>query len=49
VPFFAKAIRDVIGILSVVFNQQDLQAAALFLASARPFDGARDGPRDYTR
>jgi hypothetical protein len=26
VAFFAKALRDVISILSIVFNQQDLQA-----------------------
>jgi hypothetical protein len=30
--FFAKTVRDVISSLSVVLNQQDLQAAARFPA-----------------
>jgi hypothetical protein len=38
---FAKTVRDVISILSIILNQQDLQAAARFLRSA--------GPRLYRR
>jgi len=32
---FAKTVRDVIGILSIILNQQDLHAAARFLTSVR--------------
>jgi hypothetical protein len=42
VAFFAKTARDVVGILSIVLNQQDLQAAARFLTLVRPLDISRD-------
>ncbi len=41
VAFFVKAVRDVISVLSVVLNQQDLQAAARFPASV-PHSTSRD-------
>src|SRR5271167_4256892 len=37
VAFLVKAVRDVVSVLSVVLNEQDLQAASRSPASVPPF------------
>jgi hypothetical protein len=45
---FAKPVRDVISILSIILNQQDLHATRV-LAMVQPFDASAGEERDYRR
>ena len=36
----AETVRDIIGILLIVFNQQDLQSCISFAAAVQPFDAS---------
>ncbi len=38
--FFAKTVRDVVGVLFVVLNEQDFQVRARYLGSPRLFAGS---------